>query len=156
MEKRTFTNVLGHIFEESPYIAAETWQKRPFTSLDDLHQKFVTTARSLPLKEQEALIRRHPDLASKTKMAEASVQEQTAVGLNTLTPEEYHRFQELNQAYREKFGFPFVIAVRNHSKASILEAFVTRLDNSIEEERESAIAEICKIAYFRLEDVVAE
>jgi 2-oxo-4-hydroxy-4-carboxy-5-ureidoimidazoline decarboxylase len=78
------------------------------------------------------------------------------VGLNTLTPEEYHRFQELNQAYREKFGFPFVIAVRNHSKASILEAFVTRLDNSIEEERESAIAEICKIAYFRLEDVVAE
>ncbi|PNW57469.1 UNVERIFIED_CONTAM: OHCU decarboxylase [Euhalothece sp. KZN 001] len=154
MEKASFTEVLGHIFEESPDITADTWEKRPFTDLDDLHQKLVTTARSRSPTEQIALIKKHPDLATKTKMADASVQEQTTVGLNALTEEEYHRFQELNQAYRAKFGFPFIIAVRNHDKESILQAFVTRLENSLEEEKERAIAEISKIAYFRLLDVV--
>jgi len=114
----------------------------------------MATVRSLPLEEQDTLIKKHPDLATKAQMADASVQEQTAAGLNTLTPDEYNRFQELNQAYRAQFGFPFIIAVRNHNKASILDAFVHRLENSLEKERASAIDEISKIAYFRLLDVV--
>ena len=154
MDQESFTQVFGHIFEESPDIAADTWKQGPFLDLENLHQKLVTTVRSRSPTEQIALIKKHPDLATKTKMADASVQEQTAVGLNALTEEEYHRFQELNQAYRAKFGFPFIIAVRNHNKESIQQAFVTRLENSLEEEKERAIEEISKIAYFRLLDVV--
>lgn len=154
MEKEAFSEALGHIFEHSPQIAAATWEKRPFNSLNDLHYQLMATVRSLLLEEQDTLIKQHPDLATKAQMADASVQEQTAAGLNTLTPDEYNRFQELNQAYRAQFGFPFIIAVRNHNKASILDAFVHRLENSLEKERASAIDEISKIAYFRLLDVV--
>jgi 2-oxo-4-hydroxy-4-carboxy-5-ureidoimidazoline decarboxylase len=78
------------------------------------------------------------------------------VGLDRLTPEEYDRFHRLNHAYREQFGFPFIIAVRNHTKSSILEAFEQRLQNPLDAERERAIAEITQIARFRLMDWVTE
>jgi 2-oxo-4-hydroxy-4-carboxy-5-ureidoimidazoline decarboxylase len=83
-------------------------------------------------------------------MAEASVQEQSTVGLDQLSPAEYDRFQQLNDDYKQKFSFPFIIAVRNHTKESILSAFEQRLLNSLETEREQAIAEIIEIARWRL------
>ncbi len=77
-------------------------------------------------KKQLALIKAHPDLGSKAKMAEASLQEQAGVGLDRLSESEYQRFQPLNQAYKDKFGFPFIVAVKYHTKKSILEALTTR------------------------------
>jgi 2-oxo-4-hydroxy-4-carboxy-5-ureidoimidazoline decarboxylase len=101
-----------------------------------------------------ALICAHPDLGSKTKMAQDSTEEQSALGLDQLTPTEYEQFQNLNQEYKNKFNFPFIIAVKNHTKNSILQAFLQRLNNSFETEKQQALTEIQTIARFRLFDLV--
>ncbi|MER3433475.1 MAG: OHCU decarboxylase [Leptolyngbya sp. ERB_1_1] len=150
MEQSAFTEALGEIFEQTPTIAAQAWEHRPFTNVDDLHQKMIVIVNSMTDEQQLALICAHPDLGSKAKMADASVQEQAGVGLDRLTPEEYNRFHRLNERYKSQFGFPFIIAVKNHTKSSILEAFETRLDHSQPTEMRQAIAEISQIAYFRL------
>ena len=149
-----FTAVLGPIFEATPTIAHQAWQSRPFADVTDLHQRMVAVVRSMDRAQQVALIRAHPDLGSKAKMAEASVQEQAGVGLDRLSPDEYDRFQSLNVQYKQQFEFPFIIAVKNQTKTSILEAFDRRLQNSPAQELEQALAEICRIARFRLEALV--
>jgi 2-oxo-4-hydroxy-4-carboxy-5-ureidoimidazoline decarboxylase len=154
MSQIEFVGTLGAVFENTPAIAHHTWYQRPFTNLTDLHQAMLQVVSHLSKTEQLALIRAHPDLGSKTKMADASVQEQAGAGLNWLTPGEYGRFQALNQAYKEKFNFPFILAVRNHTKTSILEAFEQRLQHSGEVEIQQALTEIAKIAEFRLLDLI--
>ncbi len=155
MTEAEFTQALGGIFEQTPAIAARAWQARPFPSLDDLHASLVAVVESLSAAEQLALIRAHPDLGSKTQMAPASVQEQAGAGLDRLTPAEYEQFQTLNRAYRDRFGFPFLIAVKDRDKHSILAAFQSRLQNEPERERDRALAEIYQIARFRLAALVA-
>jgi beta-ureidopropionase / N-carbamoyl-L-amino-acid hydrolase len=150
LSQEAFTEALGSIFEQTPAIAAQTWNHRPFATLSALHRTMATLVRNLSSEQQLALIRAHPDLGSKAKMAEASVQEQASAGLDRLTPTEYEQFHHLNQSYQTKFGFPFIIAVKNHTKASILEAFVQRLQHTVVAEQERAIAEIIEIARFRL------
>jgi 2-oxo-4-hydroxy-4-carboxy-5-ureidoimidazoline decarboxylase len=154
MSQEEFVAALGAVFEQTPTIAQQTWQQRPFTSLEALHQRMVEVVRAAPVEAQLALICAHPDLGSKAKMAVASVQEQAGAGLDRLSPEEFDRFQTLNQDYKTKFGFPFIIAVRNHTKTSILEAFEQRLQHSIDTEREQALTEIFQIAKFRLADLI--
>ena len=150
MTQDKFVAALGAIFEHTPAIAAQAWENRPFTDAADLHQRMVTVVRGMNRAQQIALIRAHPDLGSKAKMAIASVQEQSGVGLDRLSPAEYDRFQSLNQRYKQQFEFPFIIAVKNHTKTSILEAFDRRLLNTPEQELEQALAEIFQIAQFRL------
>ncbi|MBW4525437.1 MAG: 2-oxo-4-hydroxy-4-carboxy-5-ureidoimidazoline decarboxylase [Phormidium tanganyikae FI6-MK23] len=150
MEQSAFTEALSGIFEQTPTIASQAWEKRPFADVDDLHQKMLTVVNSMSDEQQLALIRAHPDLGSKAKMAEASVQEQAGAGLDRLTAEEYDRFHRLNEQYKSQFGFPFIVAVKNHTKTSILKAFETRLQHSQPTEMRQAIAEISQIAYFRL------
>ena len=154
MSQREFTESLAKIFEDSPWVAEKTWSKRPFKDINSLHQAMVETVEESALSDKLNLICAHPDLATKTKMAEASVKEQAGVGLDRLSAEEYHRFQQLNQAYKDKFAFPFIVAVKNHTKESILEAFEQRLENSLETERKQALIEIAKIARFRLLDLI--
>jgi 2-oxo-4-hydroxy-4-carboxy-5-ureidoimidazoline decarboxylase len=151
MDVEEFVNRLGDVFEDTPAIARRVWDKRPFADLEALYQSMVNEVQTLSLEEQLALIRAHPDLGSRAKMAEASVKEQVGAGLDQLTADEYQQFQQLNQEYQERFDFPFIIAVKNQTKASILEAFWMRLDHTVEVERERAIAEIIQIARFRLE-----
>lgn len=150
LDQSAFTEALGEIFEQTPTIAAQAWEKRPFKDVDDLHQKMLEVVSMMTDEQQLALICAHPDLGGKAKMAEASVQEQAGAGLDRLTPDEYDRFHRLNERYKSQFGFPFIIAVKNHTKASILEAFETRLQHSQPDEMRQAIAEISQIAYFRL------
>ncbi|MEM9274374.1 MAG: 2-oxo-4-hydroxy-4-carboxy-5-ureidoimidazoline decarboxylase, partial [Cyanobacteria bacterium P01_F01_bin.143] len=114
----------------------------------------VAIINSMSETEQLRLIKTHPDLGSKLKMAEASVTEQAGVGLDRLSDEEYQRFQSLNQAYKNKFGFPFIIAVKNHNKESILLAFTDRLANNLASEKQQALAEISNIARFRLDSII--
>lgn len=154
MSQETFTEALGEIFERTPAIARCTWDDRPFASTADLHAKMVTVVNSMTGEEKLALIQAHPDLGSKAKMAVASVNEQAGAGLDRLSVAEFDRFQWLNQEYREKFGFPFIVAVKNHTKTSILEAFERRLDNSPETEMQQALTEIYQIARFRLESAI--
>jgi 2-oxo-4-hydroxy-4-carboxy-5-ureidoimidazoline decarboxylase len=155
MERDEFVAVLGGIFEGTPAIAWQAWAQRPFTNVESLHQCMVEMMNRMTVDEQMVLMRSHPELSSKARMADASVKEQAGVGLDHLTLEEYQQFQDLNQAYQERFGFPFIVAVKNHTKASILEAFQARLRNSVEAEREQALTEIMQIARFRLDEILS-
>ena len=156
MSQADFTTALGEIFEQTPQIAQQAWQSRPFGDRTDLHQKMLTVLDQMSEVEKLALIRAHPDLGSKAKMADASVQEQAGAGLTQLSAAEFERLHDLNQIYRAKFGFPFIIAVRNHTKTSILEAFVQRIANSPDAEMAQALAEIAQIAGFRLQEQVVD
>jgi 2-oxo-4-hydroxy-4-carboxy-5-ureidoimidazoline decarboxylase len=150
MPQPEFVAALGAIFERTPAIAAQAWLQRPFLDVNDLHQKMVAVMWAMPFPEKLLLIQAHPDLGSRAKMAEASMQEQAGAGLDRLTPEEFQHFQTLNQQYVERFGFPFIIAVKNHTKSSILQAFIQRLNHSPEVEMHQALTEIATIARFRL------
>lgn len=154
MSQDEFVAVLGEIFEHSPTIAAKAWEQRPFATLEELSQGMFNIVKGFSIDEQLDLIRVHPNLGSRAKMAEASVQEQAGLGLDRLTPEEFDRFQALNQAYRAKFGFPFIVAVKNHTKDSILANFEQRLEHSVDTERQQALHEIFQIAQFRLNSIV--
>ncbi|MEO1147095.1 MAG: 2-oxo-4-hydroxy-4-carboxy-5-ureidoimidazoline decarboxylase [Cyanobacteria bacterium J06638_22] len=152
MDQPQFVAAFGGLFEQTPAIAQQVWHLRPFLSTYSLYEQMVHVVRVLPTEAQLDLIRAHPDLGSKTKMADASVQEQAGVGLDRLTVAEYERFHRLNHAYKETFSFPFIIAVRHHTKASILQAFEERLQNDPATERDRALVEILEIVRLRLRD----
>jgi 2-oxo-4-hydroxy-4-carboxy-5-ureidoimidazoline decarboxylase len=145
-----FVNALGSIFEQTPTIAEMTWHYRPFSSIDDLHQKMLAVVQVMSPAQQLALIRAHPSLGSKARMTPTSVQEQAGVGLDQLSAEEYQYFHRLNESYLARFGFPFIIAVKHHTKSTILAAFEQRLQNTILQEQQLALNEIGEIARLRL------
>lgn len=153
--KTDFVVALGDTFENSPWVAERAFEKRPFASFDALHRAMCEVVAAADRDAQLALIRAHPDLAGKAALAGeltvASSSEQAGAGLDRLTKDEYRRFHALNDAYRARFGFPFVLAVKGHTKTSILAAFETRLTHSPDAERRAALAEIYQIARFRLE-----
>jgi 2-oxo-4-hydroxy-4-carboxy-5-ureidoimidazoline decarboxylase len=150
MSQEAFVAVLGAVFEDTPAIAQKAWYQRPFADISQLHQSMVAVVENLHADEQLDLIKAHPDLGSKAKMAQASVKEQAGVGLDMLTPDQGDRFLSLNQAYKDKFGFPFIIAVKDLTVIDILDAFERRLQNSIEIEKQQALTEIFAITKFRL------
>ncbi|WP_239112343.1 2-oxo-4-hydroxy-4-carboxy-5-ureidoimidazoline decarboxylase [Halomicronema sp. CCY15110] len=156
MDQADFTQALGDIFEHTPAIAQQTWPRRPFATVESLHQAMVAVMQALPTAAQVRLIQAHPDLGVKAKMTAASVQEQAGAGLDQLSPEEFTTFSELNQAYRDRFQFPFIVAVKEHTKTSILAAFRQRLTHDAETERQTALAEIAKIAGYRLATLVLD
>lgn len=158
LAKGEFVAKFGSLFEHSPWIAERAWYKRPFGSLTELHGAFLRAMYAAPPERRLALIRAHPDLAGKAAMEAAltpeSTREQSSAGFDRLTPEEYEALTRLNRKYREKFGFPLVIAVREHTKETILADAAARLQHSRSEEIETALSEIAKIAYLRLQDLV--
>lgn len=160
MGREEFVSRFGSLFEHSPWVAEGGWDKRPFGSVDALHDGFVRAVGEATEERRVALIRAHPDLAGKAALAgeltDESAREQSSAGLDRLSPEEYERFFELNAAYREKFGLPFVVCVRDHTKESIFAAAEERLGNEPGEEIEAALREIARISRLRLEDLVEE
>ena len=106
-----FISSLAAIFEHSPWVAENVVTERPFSSLENLHTAMVNAVKTAPLETQLDLIRAHPDLGAKLKMSQQSVSEQAGLGLDRLSPTEFEHFSSLNNAYREKFGFPFIVAV---------------------------------------------
>lgn len=155
MDQAAFIEAFGPTFEHTPAIAAQAWEQRPFQSLEDLHRAMVAVMRSLPEQQQLALIRAHPELGSRAKMAPASVDEQSSAGLDQLTPQEFDALQQLNRQYQARFGFPFIIAVKHHSKASILAALRQRLGHSPKQEQAAALDQIAEIARLRLAEVTS-
>jgi 2-oxo-4-hydroxy-4-carboxy-5-ureidoimidazoline decarboxylase len=158
LDRAGFIATLGAIYENSPWVAARAFAARPFASVSDLHAAMQAAAASAAADEQLALIRSHPELASKVARAGAltaeSRQEQGGLGLDRLGDAEFARFGRLNAAYRERFGFPFIVCVRRHTRVSLLDRFERRLGNSLDEERVAALAEIGLIARLRLVDAV--
>jgi len=160
LEVEEFVEKFGSVFEGSPYLVRSAWNARPFEGFDDLSRAFREAMYTASRGEQLALIRAHPDLAGKAVVAgeltAESVDEQASAGLDRLSPEEYEAFTAMNAAYRAKFSFPMIVCVRNHDKASILRSAGDRLGNSYEEEFETALAEISRVADLRLRDLVEE
>lgn len=154
LSKEAFVEQLGWVFEHSPWVAEKAWEHRPWASLEALHHSLVQVVREAPKEAQLALIRAHPELGSRARMTQASVAEQKSAGLGALTPAELERIQALNRAYADKFGFPFILAVRGKSKADIFRAMEERLSNPPELEFETALEEIFKIARFRLAELL--
>jgi 2-oxo-4-hydroxy-4-carboxy-5-ureidoimidazoline decarboxylase len=154
MEQAEFVEALGTTFEQTPTIAAQAWHYRPFDSVTDLHRAMLKVVEQMSPPEKLALVCAHPDLGSKAKMAAASVKEQSGAGLDQLSAAEFEHLLYLNQTYRHKFGFPFILAVKHHTKASILATFEQRLRHDPATEIQQALAEIGQIARFRLEAVV--
>lgn len=155
-----FIETLGGIFEHAPWVAVGVYSQRPFASLSGLHEAMCGVVAGAGAEAQLTLIRAHPDLAGKAALAgeltAASSLEQAGAGLDRLSEDEYRHFHALNDAYRARFKFPFILAVRGHTKASILGSFEERLPNSLGAERDRALKEIYKIARFRLEALMGD
>jgi 2-oxo-4-hydroxy-4-carboxy-5-ureidoimidazoline decarboxylase len=154
-ERRSFVAAIGSIFEESPWAADRAWRHRPFASLEALHQAMTAEVSAASRDEQLALLRAHPDLGTRARMTRASAGEQAGAGLDRLTPEEFDRLQQLNAQYREKFGFPFLFAVKGSTKHDVLAALSARLPALPDEEFAEALRQVFRIAWFRLQDAVS-
>ncbi|MBU1304687.1 MAG: 2-oxo-4-hydroxy-4-carboxy-5-ureidoimidazoline decarboxylase, partial [Alphaproteobacteria bacterium] len=159
--KPDFVSRYGSIFEHSPWIAERAWEGELAPANDTaigLHFALRCQFRMASDAERLSVLRAHPDLAGKLAAAQRltaeSTAEQASVGLDALTDGERQKFTMLNTAYVDKFGFPFIIAVRDNTKASILTAFETRLTNSAEEEFAAACAQVERIALLRLKTIL--
>jgi 2-oxo-4-hydroxy-4-carboxy-5-ureidoimidazoline decarboxylase len=157
LTREAFVDRYGRLFEHSPWVAEEAYASGPFDSRDELFGALCAAMHAAPRARQLALIRAHPDLAGRAaveeSLTESSRREQASAGLDRLTPDEYASFTRLNTAYRERFEFPFVVCVREHTKASILRAAAERLEHTRDEEVRVALEEIAKIARLRLEEL---
>ncbi|MEI9815038.1 MAG: 2-oxo-4-hydroxy-4-carboxy-5-ureidoimidazoline decarboxylase [Acidobacteriota bacterium] len=155
MTQDTFVEKLGWIFEHSPWVAERAWSARPFESIGALHQAMTDQVTLAKLDERLALLRAHPDLGTRARISSASTQEQAGVGLDQLTPEEFDRLKRLNTTYREKFGFPFLFAVKGSNKHAILAALECRVVSDPEPELTEALRQVFRIAEFRLNDTLS-
>jgi 2-oxo-4-hydroxy-4-carboxy-5-ureidoimidazoline decarboxylase len=159
-DEATFVNALGFIFEDSPWVAQRTWPQRPFADRTKLHRAMCAVVAAAAPDEQVALIRAHPDLVGRAArlgtLSPASTQEQAAAGLDRLDREEAAMFDRLNAAYTARFGFPFVICVRENKKTAIVDGLESRVRNDRATEIATALDEIAKIARLRLADVVTD
>ena len=153
-DRDRFVAALGSIFEESPWAAERAWPDRPFASLEALHGAMIAAVSASSRDEQLAVLRAHPDLGTRARMTRASAGEQAGAGLDRLTPDEFDRLRQLNAAYREKFGFPFLLAVKGCTKDDVLAALATRLPAAPDEEFREAMRQVSRIAWFRLQDAV--
>ena len=157
MARSAFIGKFGGVYEHFPQIAEAAWD-HGLTAAEDtpggLGAAMAEIAAALDEAQKLALIRNHPDLPSKAAIAgeltEASKSEQSQAGLASCTPEEFARFQQLNDAYKRKFGFPFILAVGGRNRHEILAAFEARIENDRDTEFRTALAEIDKIAQLRL------
>jgi 2-oxo-4-hydroxy-4-carboxy-5-ureidoimidazoline decarboxylase len=153
-----FVAALANIFEYSPWVAEQAFAGRPFTGVNALFAAMKSAVEHGSQDQRLALIKSHPDLANKTQRAAGltaeSTAEQNSMGLDRLSDAEYEAFERVNNAYRSKFGFPYIVCVRRHTKDSVLADFERRLPNDAATETAASIAEICRIAALRLDQLV--
>jgi 2-oxo-4-hydroxy-4-carboxy-5-ureidoimidazoline decarboxylase len=159
MPEMSFVAALSGVFEHSPWVAREVAHARPFESVDALHQAMTSVVERAGSDQQLALICAHPELAGiaavRGQLTAESSREQSGAGLSECTQEEFDSLQRLNRAYREKFGFPFILAVRGYDRSGIIDNFETRLRRSRDEEWRENLRQIYRIARFRIDDLVA-
>jgi 2-oxo-4-hydroxy-4-carboxy-5-ureidoimidazoline decarboxylase len=152
LDRGGFAHAIGWVFEHSPWVAERAWNKRPFATIDTLHQAMVAEVEAASRAEQLALLRAHPDLGTRASVSEVSAAEQGGAGLDRLTPEEFEELQRLNKGYRDKFGFPFLFTVKGSTKHDILQALRQRLQCEQEEEYAEALRQVYRIARFRIDE----
>jgi 2-oxo-4-hydroxy-4-carboxy-5-ureidoimidazoline decarboxylase len=157
-EQAAFTDALAGIFEHSPWIPFEIWPARPFSSVEDLHDKLCAILQASSQEKKLDLIRAHPDLAGKLavsgELTDFSTAEQQSAQLDKLTIDQFERVSNLNNTYKDKFHFPFIICVKEHTQDSIFEHFEERVNNDVDTEMNAALFQICRIAWHRLNDLI--
>jgi 2-oxo-4-hydroxy-4-carboxy-5-ureidoimidazoline decarboxylase len=152
---------LGTVFEHSPWVAEGAWRRKeesgPFASVDELHRAMMRTVEEAPREKRLALVRAHPELAGGEALTVDSTSEQGRLGFDRLSKAELERMDGLNRRYREKFGFPCIIALRLHAnRASVMEEMARRLGNNAETELAAAVEQIGHITKGRLDKLLGE
>ena len=153
-ERDRFVAELGWIFEGAPWVAERAWSRRPFDDLEHVHAAMMAAVAAARPDERLALLCAHPELGARTRMSEASVDEQTGAGLDRLTEQEHRDLGRLTTAYRQRFGFPFLLAVHGRTKADVRSALSNRLASTAAEEQAEALAQVSRIARMRLQSVL--
>ena len=154
LDRSSFVEAIGWIFEHSPWVAERAFDARPFVSLDGLHAAMTKQVEDATFAERLALLKAHPDLGARARLSAASTEEQAGAGLDSLTPTEFEQLQRLNAAYRSRFGFPFLLAVKGSTKHDILWALQARIESTPEDEFREALRQVYRIARFRLEEMI--
>ena len=155
LTKSEFIKVFANIFENARWIAEELYNQKPFDDFEELSSKTLNIFETATKEKQLKILNAHPDLANKTKISlltPNSLKEQTSVGLDQCSEEEFNEFKKLNHAYK-KFGFPFILAVKGKTKIEILNNFRKRISSDSEKEFNEAISQVKQIAVFRLKDL---
>jgi len=155
MPPEGFSAAFGDVAEHSPWVARHAASARPFASRSAMVAAFGNSLKAATHESQLAVIRAHPDLATRAKLTADSKAEQAGAGLDSLSADEFARFTHLNELYKSKFDFPFIFAVKGATKQQILEGFSERISNTLDDEFALAIDQICRIFTFRIEDRVA-
>ena len=154
LDQDGFVRAIGWVFENSPWVAARAWFRRPFATVESLHAAMTAEVESASEAEQLALLRSHPDLGTRARVGTASAAEQAGAGLDALTPEEFERLHQLNSEYKAKFGFPFLLAVKGRTKLDILRGLEQRIERPRDVEYQEALGQVYRIAEFRLRDTI--
>ena len=151
-----FNEIFANIFEKTKWIAERLYNQKPFNSFEDLCSKILEIFKTTSKENQLKIIRAHPDLADKTKISLLNIDsrtEQNRAGLDQCSEKEFREFKNLNNEYKKKFGFPFILAVEGKNKTEILNKFKKRILNSADDEFKEAISQVCKIANLRLNKI---
>ncbi len=151
-----FNEIFANIFEKTKWIAERLYNQKPFNNFEDLCSKILEIFKTTSKENQLKIIKAHPDLADKTKISLLNIDsrtEQNKAGLNQCSEKEFREFKNLNNEYKKKFGFPFILAVEGKNKTEILNKFKKRILNSADDEFKEAISQVCKIANLRLNKI---
>jgi OHCU decarboxylase len=154
LDQSGFVETVGWVFEHSPWVAQRAWSSRPFAGLDALHAAMMDQVEQATFTEKLTLLQSHPDLGTRARLSPASAGEQTGAGLESLSPSEFEQLHRLNAAYRTRFGFPFLLAVKGSTKHDVLRALQARIESTPEDEFREALRQVSRIARFRLEDLI--
>lgn len=154
LDLAAFVARFGAVFEHSPWVAGEAWRARPFASLDEVHRAMMQAVQNAPGERQLALARAHPELAGGESLTVASTSEQARLGFHALSKQELEEMNRLNRSYREKFGFPCIVALRLHaSRETVMREMARRLENDADTELARALEQVGHITRGRLEKI---
>jgi len=154
LSKAEFISIFGNIFEKTEWIAEKCYESKPYNNLDELVLKMMKIFENIEKERHLEILNSHPNLAVEKKLTEDSKNEQKNASLNQCNDEEFIEFKKLNEEYKKKFGFPFIIAVKGKNKEEILNSFRQRITNNINLEFEEAKKQVKKIASFRLSEII--
>ena len=154
LNKSEFLSIFGNVFEKTEWIAEKCYDSKPYNNVQELVNKMMEVFENSIKEKHLEILNSHPDLAVKKKLTKESENEQANANLNQCTNEEYEEFNKLNEKYKKKFGFPFIIAVKGKNKNEILNIFRQRITNNINLEFEEAKKQVKKIATFRLSEII--
>ena len=154
LSKAEFISIFGNIFEKTEWVAEKCYESKPYNNLDELVSKMMKIFENIEKERHLEILNSHPDLAVEKKLTDDSKNEQKNASLNQCTDEEFVEFKKLNEEYKKKFGFPFIVAVKGKNKEEILNSFRQRITNNINLEFEEAKKQVKKIASFRLGEII--